>query len=389
MRALCTCVASTGRFRTVAPLAEALSRSGHEVLFAAPAAFHPEIHEAGLRTIQAGLTISEARVIAERECTDFARLRPDEQASVLFTDVSPRHLYCDLISVARSWQPHVILHEEGEFAGPIVAAVLGVPVIRVLWPSPTRSARMAAILNVALSQLCDRLGLMQADLEHTTRCLTLDQCPPSLQQRDNSVVTHRLAIRPFVYISKAHDDVPKWYRKVRGSTTVYATLGTVPAFNSSRETFRSIVTAMKDDHFRLLLTVGSNNDPLTVLGGSDKPGHIDVRTFMSQHQILPSTDVVICHGGSGTTIGALSFGIPILFLPRGGAAQYRMAEACRDFGVGLILRSIEVQSEAVRCAVEELRETESYSIAGERIAQEIAAMPGMECAVDAIQRFVK
>ncbi|MGH3624456.1 MAG: glycosyltransferase [Sciscionella sp.] len=50
----------------------------------------------------------------------------------------------------------------------------------------------------------------------------------------------------------------------------------------------------------------------------DVPEHVTVHTWVPQAELLPHVDVLIHHGGSGTTLGALSVGAPQLILANPG-----------------------------------------------------------------------
>jgi UDP:flavonoid glycosyltransferase YjiC (YdhE family) len=92
----------------------------------------------------------------------------------------------------------------------------------------------------------------------------------------------------------------------------------------------------------------------------------------------------VCHAGSGTTLAALTAGLPLVLVPQ-GADQHTNADACQRVGVARVLYSDAVTSTAVRDAVMAIVEPESpeQSMA-RRIAAEIAAMPA---ATEVVQRL--
>jgi UDP:flavonoid glycosyltransferase YjiC (YdhE family) len=57
----------------------------------------------------------------------------------------------------------------------------------------------------------------------------------------------------------------------------------------------------------------------------DLPDNITLQPWVPQANLLPHVDVVVHHGGSGTTLGALTVGAPQLILPQ-GADQFANAE---------------------------------------------------------------
>ena len=57
-----------------------------------------------------------------------------------------------------------------------------------------------------------------------------------------------------------------------------------------------------------------------------------VERYVPQADVLPLCDVAVGHGGSGSTLGALAHGLPMLLLPH-GADQFENAQACAALGV--------------------------------------------------------
>ena len=58
----------------------------------------------------------------------------------LFPDTWPRIAVPRLASFARDWTPDVVVSEEEEYAGLLLAELLGVPAVTHSWPSPCRPA---------------------------------------------------------------------------------------------------------------------------------------------------------------------------------------------------------------------------------------------------------
>jgi UDP:flavonoid glycosyltransferase YjiC (YdhE family) len=91
---------------------------------------------------------------------------------------------------------------------------------------------------------------------------------------------------------------------------------------------------------------------------------------------------VITHGGAGTTLGALAFGLPLLVLPQ-GADQYANAERVVAAGAGRQILKDELSVEAVRDSLRSVLDDASYRRAAQRVRAEIRAMPD---AHDALRR---
>ncbi len=124
----------------------------------------------------------------------------------------------------------------------------------------------------------------------------------------------------------------------------------------------------------MIVTVGPNREP-SELG--PQPADVRVERYVPQSLLFPRCDVVVAHGGSGTTLAALAHSLPLLLLPQ-GANQFWNAERCAGLGVAIRLLPGEVEPQAVRRAVRALLEQPGYRAQARRLAGEIAAMPAPE-----------
>lgn len=102
-----------------------------------------------------------------------------------------------------------------------------------------------------------------------------------------------------------------------------------------------------------------------------------MQTWVPQADLLPHVDVVVHHGGSGTTLGVLTVGAPQLILPQ-GADQFANADALSAAGAGFALLPDELSANAI--AEHTRRLLPHHGHAGHRdaarvIAEEIARMP--------------
>ena len=134
---------------------------------------------------------------------------------------------------------------------------------------------------------------------------------------------------------------------------------------------------------RVLLTVGRGF-------GTGRLGPVAANTrveqWVPQADVLPHAAVVVCHGGSGTTFGALAAGVPLVVCPlfADQPVNGRLVEAA---GAGLLLRPQEdtalrglgpADVAPLRAAVERVLADPSYRRAAERVAREMAGMPALE-----------
>ena len=122
------------------------------------------------------------------------------------------------------------------------------------------------------------------------------------------------------------------------------TLGTV--FNDPAR-FSTILTALAEVDATVLATIGRDNDPADL---GQLPDNVIVERYVPQADVLPFCDVAVGHAGSGSTLGALAHGLPMLLLPH-GADQFENAQACAALGVAKVLMPDALTAEAVASAV--------------------------------------
>jgi UDP:flavonoid glycosyltransferase YjiC (YdhE family) len=91
------------------------------------------------------------------------------------------------------------------------------------------------------------------------------------------------------------------------------TFGTVLGHMTiASEVYTAVLEAVSHLEVRVLLTVGRSFDP-TSLGAI--PTNVHVEPWVDQNTILEEADAVVCHGGSGTTFGAMRTGLPVVVIP--------------------------------------------------------------------------
>ena len=113
-----------------------------------------------------------------------------------------------------------------------------------------------------------------------------------------------------------------------------------------------------------------------------------IERYVPQSLLLPHCDLVVNHGGSGSVIGALAHGLPLVVLPM-GADQLPNAQRCEQLGVGVVLDAVRVTPRSVRDATSALLSDAHAREAAERIRDEIASLPGPEAAVPMLEQLVE
>ena len=206
-----------GHFHPVAPLGLALQRAGHEVRVATHVGFGRWVEACGLTVLPAGR--SEDEMVAEA-----AGLPPEERPVRLFTTISVPTFANDVLAAIKNWPPDLVLSEEGEHAGPLVASVLGVPSATHSWPAPARPPEERAARAEALEGVWREFGHQGPPRLYGDHYL--DCCPPPLQTSAIETIEGVTAIRPTLF--DAPPTTPPRGLEEVVPPVVFVTLSTVP-----------------------------------------------------------------------------------------------------------------------------------------------------------------
>ena len=160
---------------------------------------------------------------------------------------------------------------------------------------------------------------------------------------------------------------------------VYITFGTLVGSNPhTLSIYRTSLDAVADLPVRVLLTTGGKMGP-DVLG--TLPANVRVETWVPQREVLPHAAVLVCHGGSGTLLGGLAAGLPLVIVPF-GADQPHNAQLVATAGAGLALN--QPNAVELRVAIQRALDAPELRQRARRFAMEIAAMPTIDSAVEAM-----
>jgi UDP:flavonoid glycosyltransferase YjiC (YdhE family) len=288
----------------------------------------------------------------------------------LFGSVRAEPMLADLLPIARAVEPDLVVRDAGEFAAPIVAAVLGVPcVTHAFGALPPRHRVEVASERVA--PLWRRHGLEPRPFGGSYDHLYLDIYPPSLRAAEADHVGTVQSLRPGRVATGDERVLPGWVTD-DGPPLLYVTFGTMSLFNSDVAVFDTIVRAVADVGARAVVTVGPSGDP-SLLG--DVPAGIHVERYIPQDQVLPHCAAVVSHAGSGTFLAAVGLGLPQVCVPM-GADQYLNSAAAAQAGVAVVVGPDDRSFDRIRSALAQVLEDDSLRTNAEAVRADIDAMPG-------------
>jgi MGT family glycosyltransferase len=147
------------------------------------------------------------------------------------------------------------------------------------------------------------------------------------------------------------------------------------------------VNAVADLPVRVLLTVGRELD-LDAL--PPVPGNVRVERWVPQQDVLRHAAAAVVHGGSGSTLGAIAAGVPLVVVPLFADQPYN-ARRVAEVGAGLAVEpnreNVDATIQPLRAALESVLSEPSYGERARELAEELRAEPPVDAAVPLLERL--
>jgi hypothetical protein len=338
-----------GHFNPLVPFIDGCLARGHEVLVVGPPTLDPRgypFREGGSppektlgplwQRIQS-LPPAQAEVVVVGRI--FARLNVD--AMLPHTE-----------SAIEDWRPDLVVREPNEYASAIAADRHGVPHVRVAIGLALTEQGALMLAAPALDNTAPEIVERIASSAYVT-CF-----PDSLDHAAFAVERYR---DPAVDVQSQR--LPDWWPG-DDSPLVYLSFGSVAAaFASAAEVYRAAVEQLGSLPVRVLLTLGRDLELGPV------PANVHVEQWVPQADVLGHADAVVCHGGSGTTLGALAYGVPLVVTPL-FADQPFNAIAVAAAGAGVV-----VAVDEIGAGLERVLDDEAFRSAAQHVADEMRELP--------------
>ncbi len=277
---------------------------------------------------------------------------------VIFAQLNVAAMLPTLRATIEEWQPDVVVREASEFASAIAADEAGVPHARV-------GIGLALVEEGALAIAAPALEDRSSGLTERIAASPYLTCfPASLDPSGHAVARFRDPA-----VDEPAQPLPDWWP---GDTRplVYVSFGSVAAqLPPAAAVYGRALEAVAGLPVRVLLTVGSELE----LG--EVPANVHVERWVPQAQVLADAAAVVCHGGSGTTLGALVAGVPTVFVPL-FADQPQNAVRVAGAGAGVV-----APIDGIQAAIERVLAHDSYGAAAGRIAAELRRLPPTDEAI--------
>ena len=393
MRILFAAPPSYGVLLPIVPLTWAARAAGHEVTLATTSSMTEVAAHAGLSVID---------VFPDRErwaALTGWRQRPEglpadapPEVRAALAARAPFPMFTatmtdGTLAAARDFAADLIVTTGDHPAGLLAGAAIGQPVLemgnRVSWSARDASwkQRPAMVPDGVLQPLRERLGIRFPQPEVIAR---IDPRPPSMgglvcdePDTDDGVPWWGMQYVPY----NGGAVVPEWALQHGDRARVGVTLGTVVPAISGTNSLGVVLEALAGLDVDVVLAAGTAD--LSALG--ELPGNVRSVGYLPLSVFLPSCDLLVHHGGSGTTAAPLFYGVPQLVLP-GFADNPLSAERVVARGVGLAHDPETIDAGIVRDLVQRLLDDPSFAAAADEVRAEMANQPSPHAIVERLEQ---
>jgi UDP:flavonoid glycosyltransferase YjiC (YdhE family) len=378
LRVLLACsLGGAGHLEPLVAFGRALRASGHDPLVLVPPSLVAAVERTGLPHVAGEQP--PAAVVEEI----WARVRAGPPEAVvglidreLFADRGTAAMLASAREVCASWRPGLVVRDPCEYASALAALETGIPHAQV-------GLSLAALEADVLAMVAPIVGAGVAEAIRAAPYVT--RFPASVDPSPwPDTRRYREPAPPAA-------PLPDWWPG-DDRPLVYVTFGSVTGhLDEAAGVYRAALHAVSGLPARVLLTVGRGFE---ADGLGPVPANVRVEQWVPQADVLPQAALVVCHGGAGTTLGALAAGVPLVVCPL-FADQPVNGRLVETAGAGLLVRPREdgalrglgpADVEPLRAAIEHVLAEPAFRRAAQHVADEMAGMPGLDEVVDALCR---
>jgi len=372
-----TSAPAVGHLTPIFGLGRAFQDAGHAVRVATHPSRHRIISDAGLEPVAAGMSDSHMTQERVRRWPETAGQPGTAWAVRMFTQILAPTVLADLLSLIEDWRPDLIVHGEGEYAGPVAGAQSGIPWVTHAWGSPLRPVEALVSLEEHAAGLWSSVGLEVLPWSGLYRYGLVNPCPAMLQAGAPG--------DPLVWPVRPAglSDRSEAATATGDSADAYVGFGTVPLFADDFDILAAAARSCAARGLRTVVTTTSAE--IAARLSEEDSGRVIGRTFVSLPAVLQQCQVVVCHGGAGTVLAALERGVPLVIVSQGAPSQVRMAEACADAGVAAVAGA---DAGSIETAVNLVLDDPTFRQHAGVIAEQISSMPEPAALIGELEALV-
>ncbi|WP_150251026.1 activator-dependent family glycosyltransferase [Nocardiopsis deserti] len=407
MRVLVATEAERSHFLNLVPLGWALRAAGHDVLVASQPALGPVVRATGMPYASVGRDHQLRRVLRHklsllqgRPAEHFGFDMSEDDDDILTWDylregydkaltwwwrMVNEPMADDVARLCREWRPDLVIWEPITFSAAIAAEACGVRHVRYLWGADlfarTRERFLARRaeqpederedpLAAWLTRMAARQGVEFSETLMTGHA-TIEQVPHPLRVSTPEHIRY-LPVRYVPYNGRAV--VPDWLRTPPDRPRIGLCLGssTTEWYGGHEIDLSEVLEGLADLDAEVVATLpATERERLGTV-----PPNARLVDYTPLHALAPTCAAMITHGGPGSTLTALSHGVPQLLTP--GTNMFDTALIARlveRAGAGRLLPPDQVTAQSVAREIRPLLEDTRHAAAAGEMRDRIAAMP--------------
>jgi UDP:flavonoid glycosyltransferase YjiC (YdhE family) len=393
VRVLFTLLPAVGSLHPLVPVARALVEAGHEVRFASSAAFHPAVAAHGFEFCPVGVDFQFSQpdyfptLVAHAGVAmpDMAALSGHERhtwvTENLFIGAVARRALPDVLALAETWPPDLVVRDSSEFSGCIAAEALGVPHASVAAAADAALDRRH-LTAAALEPLRDAAGLPpDPDAEMIYRYLHLSFMPSAFFGPGARFPATVRFLR-HVDAPRPGQPVPAWWDEHRDRQTALVSLGTI--FFRTPGLYDAIVTGLAGLGLTVAVAVGHEQEVPPVRHPSPD---VHVEPALPIPALLGRCAVFVTHGGFNSVKEAVSAAVPMLVVPI-ASDQHYSADRCEALRIGRVVRPDARTPGHIREQAAAVLADPGYRRRAGELAAAAAALPSTDHAVTLLEELV-
>ena len=354
-----------GHVYPVMPLVEATQAAGARVHVAVGRPFNGNLPVPTVLGTDVDPAVTSVRDLTREQFPEVVYDMPARWAPAYF---GVTHALPTVAALRRAWRadrPDLVVYDPANPGAAVVADELGIPAVlfSVFHYFPFM-LKLPAVTRRALDH--PDVAPWESLSELTYRNTYVDPVPAALQEGPIAEYPDVIPIRTIPWENGA-TELAALPSRGSGRPLIYVTLGTVVG---TAELLRELIVEAS----RIGDVVASTGPSIEHSHLAGLPGNVVVHEFVSTRAIMDVADLVVHHGGMGTTLAAAAYGVPQLIVPQIGD-QFANAQAVPRAGIGQALIGPRADG-AVSAALATLHADEATREAARSIASSIAATPG-------------
>lgn len=377
LRILFASTRGTGHFSPLLPYAKELSRRGHQVAFAARVELADQIASGGFTHFAlVGPNQMELEAIWARSKNLSGEALSKLYIQEIFCGVVARAALAGMQAAIEQWRPDLVVRESVEYSSIVRAQAAGIPHARVEVHNAHSEEKYSHTAVAALDLLRELAGLAVDDGKAYLNEPVFSSFPSALDGTAVRCCAPTFRVGP-ADVEKPNPRLDAAWAQNNGKPLLYMTFGTeTQNMDQAKFIYRVALEAVADFPVRALLTTGKELAP-EVIGAI--PANTTVLAWVPQSEVFHLASALLHHGGSGTMLGGLAAGLPMVITPL-FADQPSNATQVERAGAGIAVPN--PTPETLRSALSAVLAGTHYYDAAKRVATELALMPKIEAAAD-------